>query len=196
MSGNLSSAETPAEAGDERRNWVEFVRVRLGDDYALELGRVERILRDPDVTPVPGTGEGIAGVTNLGSQIPVVVDARALLGLPDRSPDTETVLLLLDRDEARPSGLLVDGVEGIEAHHVEELRTPAACDDWNPAVESQWFRAVVAESDGNTGSSGTTGSGENAGPNENAGSDGNTGSDRLTGVLDLDALLGAARGQA
>lgn len=190
MSGNLSSAETPAETGDERRNWVEFVQIRLGDPYALELGRVERILRDPSVTPVPETGEGIAGVTNLGSQIPVVVDGRALLGLPGRSPDAESALLLLDRDEARPSGLLVDGVEGIEAHHVEELRTPAACDNWDPAVGRRWFRAVVAESDGNAGS------GENTRFSENSGSGKNTESDRLTGVLDLDALLGAARGQA
>ena len=153
---------------------VEFVRVRLGDDYALELGRVERILRDPSVTPVPGTGEGIAGVTNLGSQIPVVVDGRALLGLPDREADAESVLLLLDRDEARPSGLLVDGVGGIEAHHVEELRTPDECEEWDSAVGRRWFRAVVAGAD------------------ETDGAD----ADRLTGVFDLDALLAGARGQA
>jgi chemotaxis signal transduction protein len=184
MSGNLSSAETPTETEDERRNWVEFVRVHLGHDYALELGRVERILRDPSVTPVPGTGDGIAGVTNLGSQIPVVVDGRALLDLPKRSPDAESALLLLDREEARPSGLLVDGVEGIEAHHVEELQAPEDCENWNPAVGRRWFRAVVVGGD------------ENAGSSENADFDGSAESDRLTGVFDLDALLVGARGQA
>lgn len=169
MSGDLSSAATTPERTESRREWVEFVRFGLGgDDYGLELGRVEQILDDPSVTPVPQTGPAIAGVTNLGSEIPVVVDGRALLELPARAPDAETTLLLLDRGDARPTGLLVDEVAGIDAHSVECIETPED-GDWEPSVRRRWFRAVVAASDR---------------------------TDEPMGVFDVDVLVAEARGQA
>lgn len=168
MSGELSSAPTPAAATD-RRERVEFVRFGLaGDDYGLELGRVERILDAPAVTPVPQTGPAIAGVTNLGGRIPVVADGRALLDLTARPRDADATLLLLDRGDSRPTGLLVDDVAGIDAHHVEGIETPASA-DWEPPANRRWFRAVVADADR---------------------------TDDPLGVLDLDALVDEARGQA
>ncbi|WP_137283529.1 chemotaxis protein CheW [Halorussus salinisoli] len=169
MSGELSSAPTTPETTDDRHEWVEFVRFHLGDDdYGLELGRVEQILDDPTVTPVPQTGPAVAGVTNLGSEIPVVVDGRALLELPARAPDAETALLLLDRGEGRPTGLLVDDVAGIDAHHVENIDAPEDS-DWEPPVRRRWFRAVVDDADR---------------PGE------------PIGVFDLDVLVAKARAQA
>src|SRR6056297_3048183 len=113
MSGE--SRAMAADTTENRREWVEFVRFPLGDHaYGLELGRVERIVADPDVTPVPQTGRAIAGVTNLGSELPVVVDARALLGLTARPDDADATLVVLDRGDARPTGLLVDEVAGID----------------------------------------------------------------------------------
>jgi chemotaxis signal transduction protein len=170
MSGELSSPETPAQAPEDRREWVEFVHFRLGDEaYELELGRVEQILPDPSVTEVPQTGPAIAGVTNLGSEIPVVVEGRALLELPARPPADEATLLLLDRDDARPTGLLVDEVVGIEAHHVDSVAAPGTVDDWSLPVGPRWFRAVVDDPD-RTG--------------------------QPIGVFDLDAVVREARGQS
>ncbi|MFC4449507.1 chemotaxis protein CheW [Halorussus aquaticus] len=169
MSGDLSGGAVTPETEENRRDWVEFVRFGLGgDDYGLELGRVEQILDDPSVTPVPQTGPAVAGVTNLGSEIPVVVDGRALLELPTRAPDAETTLLLLDRGDARPTGLLVDEVAGIDAHHVDSVETPED-GDWEPSVRRRWFRAVVAESDR---------------------------TDEPMGVFDVDVLVSKARAQA
>lgn len=48
---------------------------------------------------MPQTGRTIAGVTNLGSEIPVVVEGRALLELPERPTAPEPTPLLLDRDD-------------------------------------------------------------------------------------------------
>ncbi|WP_276300543.1 chemotaxis protein CheW [Halorussus lipolyticus] len=169
MSGDLSNAGTIQAPGD-RREWVEFVNFNLGNEsYALELGRVEQILADPDVTEVPQTGRTIAGVTNLGSEIPVVVEGRALLELPERPVAAEPTLLLLDRDDARPTGLLVDEVVGIEAHNVETVAPPGAVEDWSLPVGPRWFRAVVEDPD-------------------RAG--------QPIGVFDLDAIVREARGQS
>ena len=170
MSGELSSVETPLETAGDRRDWVEFVRFRLGDDtYELELGRVEQILKNPTVTEVPRTGPAIAGVTNRGGEFPVVVDGRALLGLPPRSPEADRILLALDRGNVQPTGLLVDDVVGIEAHHVDHIGLPDELDDWDPAVGRRWFRAVVADPDRE---------------------------EEPTGVFDLNAVVDEARGRS
>jgi len=169
MSGGISSVE-PVQASGDRREWVEFVNFNLGSEvYALELGRVEQILPDPSVTEVPQTAPTIAGVTNLGSEIPVVVEGRALLELPDRPPAAEPTLLLLDRDDARPTGLLVDEVLGIEAHNVDTVAPPGTIEDWSLPVGPRWFRAVVDDPD-------------------RAG--------QPIGVFDLDAIVREARGQS
>lgn len=170
MSGELSSAEIAPETAGDRRDWVEFVRFRLGDDsYEFELGRVAQILRDPSVTEVPQTGPAIAGVTNLGGEMPVVIDGRALLGLSPFAPDSDAVLLVLDCGTVQPTAILVDGVVGIEAHHVDHVRTPEDADDWNPPVGRRWFRAVTADPDR---------------------------SDGPTGVLDPDVIVAEARDQS
>ena len=148
MSGELSSVESATEVPGDRREWVEFVHFHLGDDaYELELGRVKQIVRNTEVTEVPQTGAAIAGVTNLGGEIAVVVDGRALFELPDRPQAADAVLLLLDRGNAQPTGFLVDGVPGIDPHHVDGITSPTEIDGWNPPVDDRWFRAVIEETD-------------------------------------------------
>lgn len=167
MSGEVSSAETTPETAGDRRDWVEFVHFRLGDDsYGLELGRVERILRNPTVTEIPRTGPAIAGVTNLGGEMPVVIDGRELLGLPSRSPDAEAVLLVLDRGAVQPTSVIVDAVAGIDAHHVDRIEPAGDLDEWELPLGRRWFRAIIAEPDR---------------------------SDGPTGVFDLDVLVDEAR---
>jgi chemotaxis signal transduction protein len=168
MSGDVA-IETPSNRTNDRREWVELVHFSLGDDsYMLELGRVERIVRNPTVAAVPQSGRTIAGVTVLGGVIPVIVDGRALLGLPPRSPDADSILLLLDRDNAQPTGLLVDAVIGIDSPHIDRIEPPAGIDEWELPVGRRWFRAVVF------------------GPDR----------DQQTGVFDLEMLINEARAQS
>ena len=148
MSGELSSTESVAQSADDRRDWVEFVHFRLdGDAYELELGRVERIVRNPAVTAVPQSGAAIAGVTNLGGEIAVVIDGRALFELPERPADEDAVLLLLDRGNAQPTGFLVDDVPGIDPHHVDRVASPTEVEGWEPPIDDRWFRAVIEETE-------------------------------------------------
>lgn len=169
MSGELSSVESVASVADDRREWVEFVHFHLGDGaYELELGRVRQIVRKPEVTTVPQSGAAIAGVTNLGGEIAVVIDGRALFDLPERPSDAEGVLLLLDRGNAQPTGFLVDDVPGIDPHHVDAIESPTEV-EWDPPIDDRWFRAVVAETD------------RTGGP---------------VGVVDYEAIVGEAREQS
>lgn len=163
MSGDVPSTGTPAESTDERRNWVEFVQFSLGDrSYGIELGRIDRIVRNPTVTEVPQTGPAVSGVANLGGEIAVVIDGRALLNGPPRSDDSDTVLLRFNRDTTQPAGLLVDDAPGIEPYHIDRIKTPTDIGDWDPQIGEDWFRAVIKEPDR---------------------------ADPPTGVLDVDAIV-------
>ncbi|PSQ11442.1 hypothetical protein BRC93_05500 [Halobacteriales archaeon QS_5_70_15] len=137
-----------SEAGEEvdRRGRIEFVRVLLaGGSCALELGRVERLVADPEITRVPRSSPVIAGITAVGGDIAPVVDGRTLLGPSSRAPDDAPTLLLLDRgDGTRAAGLLVDEVAGIETYHVDRVTPVAGSGDRQPWVDREWCRAVVA----------------------------------------------------
>lgn len=167
MSGEVSSTATMPENADDRRNWVEFVHFHLDDNsYKIELGRIRQIVRNPRITQVPQTGSVIAGIANLGGEIAVAIDGRSLFRTSARPDDAESTLLLFDRPNAQPSGLLVDDVAGIDPHHVEDIDAPGDADDWAPEVGERWFRAVVDDSDE---------------------------TDHPVGIIDLDAIVAEAR---
>lgn len=148
MSEGVGEAADDGDVG--RRSRIEFVRVRMADEpCVLELGRVERLVSDVEITRVPRSSPVIAGVTAVGSDIAPVVDGRTLLGLPLRPPEEAPTLLLVERDGgARAAGILVDDVVGIETHHVDRVLPADGSGDWQPGIDRRWYRAVVAPDDG------------------------------------------------
>lgn len=147
-----SGGETGA-APDLRRARIDFVRVRLNSaTYALELGRVERVLSEPELTRVPRSPAAIAGVAAVRNDIVSVVEGRTVLGLEPRPAEFAPKLLVLDRGRDEPTaGLLVDDVVGIDTHHVESIAPVAERENWRPEVGRSWFRAVVDADDRSMG---------------------------------------------
>ena len=113
---------------------TQFVTFQLGtEEYALEIGRVQEIIRLPEITRVPRAPGFIQGVVNLRGRILPVVDLRGRLGFPPEPFGRRTRIIVVRIPEARV-GLIVD-------HVVEVLRLPAGAVD--PAPE-----LVVAGLDG------------------------------------------------
>jgi chemotaxis signal transduction protein len=168
MSEGVGAAPEDGDVNGDvgRRSRIEFVRVLMaGESCVLELGRVERLVVDPEIARVPRSSPVIAGVTAAGGDIAPVVEGRTLLGLPARPPEEAPTLLLLDREDAdRAAGLLVDEVVGIETHDVGRVTPIAESGDWEPGVDRRWYLAVVTRDT----------------------------DDRPTGVLDLRTVLEAA----
>ena len=73
----------------------------------VEIGRVQEVIRDPQITPVPGSPAAISGLTNLRGQIVTAVSLRTIFGLPEQPPGSATTMLIL-ADGGEPVGLLVD----------------------------------------------------------------------------------------
>ncbi|MEO8697175.1 MAG: chemotaxis protein CheW [Acidimicrobiales bacterium] len=73
----------------------------------IAIERVEEVLRDEAITPVPLADPAIAGLVNLRGQIVTAIDARRRLGLTARS-DTSAPTIVVIRTNEEAVSLLVD----------------------------------------------------------------------------------------
>lgn len=106
---------------DERYCLLHVGDLLLG----VEVGRVQEVLGDVPVTPVPLADTSVTGLLNLRGRIVTAVDARARLGLPPRQAGQgvanvvmtaggETVSLVVDAEED------VADVDGLSCDQVPE----------------------------------------------------------------------------
>lgn len=69
--------DAPAPAGEEDR----YLLVQSGEDFcALPLARIRRIVRDLDVTPLPGTSAALKGLAEFGGEPLPVLDLEQVVG--------------------------------------------------------------------------------------------------------------------
>jgi purine-binding chemotaxis protein CheW len=122
---------------------IEFLQFRLdGTQYALELGRVEQVIRNPPATRVPNAPDGVYGAVTVEGDVAVAVDTYAVVDCerPFTDPE-EAYLVLLDRaDTPQLVGLLVEAVDGIERHHVDTVSPPT---EGSAPLSDRWFRATI-----------------------------------------------------
>lgn len=106
------------------KKWVVF---KVGDQkLALPLEAVERIARIVEITPLPESPSSFLGVINVQGQVIPVVHLRRRLRLPDREPDLNDQLILVEAPQGRVA-LPVDETlglierEGAEVIEVEKI---------------------------------------------------------------------------
>lgn len=87
-----------------------------GEEYAIEVSKIESVLEYTKITPLPGTDETIKGVINLRGRALPVVDLRMILNLEvgDVNLDTSIVVLFIESEgEIVTMGGLVDAVKEV-----------------------------------------------------------------------------------
>jgi len=81
--------------------------------YGFDLAGVREVHPYSPWVPVPLAHRGIDGLVNLRGRIHLILNIRALLGLPEKAP-SESDLLILFNETAGPSfGVVVDEICGI-----------------------------------------------------------------------------------
>ena len=106
---------------------LQFLVFQLGvQNFALEIHRVKEILRNADITPLPGTPSSIAGAIELRSKIIPIFDLRKRLGIAATS-EPQNCRILIVTAARRIWGLIVDAV-----HRV----VPVSPEDIQPAVSA------------------------------------------------------------
>lgn len=101
--------------------WLD---VSLGDQhYALPLQQVQEVIREAEITPIPGVPAAIVGVIHLRGDIITIIDMRERLGLPPARVEPEGPppgrRLVIVHDGADLVGVRVDDVGTVLA--LEEL---------------------------------------------------------------------------
>ncbi|OOG40543.1 chemotaxis protein CheW [Rhodanobacter sp. C06] len=100
---------TPAGNMPEDRHWLSF---RIGAQlYAARLTDVSEVIRDEELTPVPGAAADLLGVRHLRGRIVPVMDGRRRLGLPaEPAADPLAVRIVMLAHAGHSLGLKVDAV--------------------------------------------------------------------------------------
>lgn len=107
------------------QSWLSFQIA--GQHYAAPLAQVSEVLRDVDLTPVPGAAPELLGIRHLRGQIVPVMDGRRRLGLPEQPPadpaTVRVVMLVLGTDLI---GLRVDAIGDLLNPSTNDMAPPLA----------------------------------------------------------------------
>jgi purine-binding chemotaxis protein CheW len=83
-----------------------------GTKIAVEADEIEAVVKLSEISPVPGMGVHIAGLSALRSRVLTIIDAAALIhGVP--TPVAHRSLAIIANISGHSYGLMVDGVSDI-----------------------------------------------------------------------------------
>ena len=102
----------------------EFLAFKLGgEDYGIDILRVQEIRSYEKPTRIAGTPECVKGVINLRGVIVPIVDLRIKLRMDSVHYDAFTVVIVLNIGR-RVMGVVVDAVSDVITLQGEQLRPP------------------------------------------------------------------------
>ncbi len=83
-----------------------------GEEYGLEILKVQEIIGMMDVTPVPRTPEHIQGVINLRGKVIPIMDLRQKFGMERSERTSETCIIVVEANRVQ-TGIVVDQVSEV-----------------------------------------------------------------------------------
>lgn len=84
-----------------------------GNPYAIAVERVREIVRMRPLTRVPRAPDWLLGVAALRGEVVEVVDLRRCLGIEPAAPDRSSRIIVLNGDDDRVTGVMVDSVRDV-----------------------------------------------------------------------------------
>jgi len=132
---------SPPPAADLRRDqatrWLSFMLAAQA--YAVEVCKVQEVVRVPDIAPVVGAGADSVGVMNLRGQIVQVVSLRERLGLGPLPQSAHCRVVVLE-EAGNVLGLLVDAVAEVFDADADAIHDSGLVHGSLPAA---WFRGLL-----------------------------------------------------
>ncbi|MDH5324811.1 MAG: chemotaxis protein CheW [Gammaproteobacteria bacterium] len=128
-----------AEEGDQLLTFI-----LAGEEYGVDILRVQEIKGWDSVTPIPNTPAHIRGVINLRGTIVPIVDLRLRFGLPAIPYGPTTVVIVLKVqcvDKSRVMGIVVDAVSDV--YNIDE-NTMKAPPNFGGAISIEFLKGLVS----------------------------------------------------
>lgn len=94
---------------------IRCVLFRLdNENFGINVKKIREVLRVGVIRKVPGSSRNVIGVINVRGVIVTVVDTRSVYGLPSKQPDEFSRIIIVELDEDRAVGLMVDKVQEVK----------------------------------------------------------------------------------
>lgn len=135
----LFAAQTapPESPAEQSVRWLCFLLA--GQAYAVEVQKVQEVVRVPDIAPVAGAGGDTVGVMNLRGQIVQVISLRQRLGFGPGAATPERRVVVLEEDGV-VLGLLVDAVAEVFSAGADAMNDTGLV---HGALPADWFRGLL-----------------------------------------------------
>ena len=112
---------------------VQYIVIRLGEEqYGINIGYVDNIVRMPRITRVPKSQPYYVGVINLRGEVVPVMSLRKRFGLSVDEYTGSTRIIILKLQDQSLVGVIVDEVREVV--------------DLEPSTISAWIMASVSGS--------------------------------------------------
>ena len=136
MEDNKENTNPVVTEGDMR-----FVAFRLGEEtFCVDVLRIQEVIRETEITPVPGAPGFVLGIINLRGNVVTIVDGRKRFDLQATETDDNSRILILE-SETETTGLLVDSVSEIVNINSDDI-DPAP--DTGKAASSEFVYGVTS----------------------------------------------------
>jgi purine-binding chemotaxis protein CheW len=139
---SLHEANRSVTHGTRTGQYLTFILA--GEEYGVDILRVQEIKGWDRVTPIPHTPAHILGVINLRGTIVPIMDLRLRFGIGTADYGTTTVVMVLkvvSEERERTMGFVVDAVSDVHDVGPEEMK-PAP--EFGSSVDTRFVRALAA----------------------------------------------------
>lgn len=114
-------AELNKQENDQVLQWVTFQLEN--ETYGVDVMVVKEVLKFQDIAPVPGAPAYVMGIINIRGTVISVINTRCRFGLPDREPDDNTRIVIIEIGQ-HIVGIVVDSVAEVVYLKRSEIETP------------------------------------------------------------------------
>ena len=133
------------EKDNEDTETREFLTFMLaGEEYGVDILRVQEIKGWDTVTNIPNTPDYIRGVINLRGTIVPIIDMRLRFDLEQLEYGPTTVVIVLkvekDSDTVRTMGVVVDAVSDVHDVPTNQIK---ASPDFGTAVDTEFVKGLA-----------------------------------------------------
>jgi purine-binding chemotaxis protein CheW len=117
--------------------------ILAGEEYGVDILRVQEIKGWDTVTPIPNTPAYVKGVMNLRGTIVPIIDLRQRFGLEHLAYGATTVVIVLQvlrGERSRIMGLVVDAVSDVHNVDGECLKPPP---EFGSAIDTEFVKGLA-----------------------------------------------------
>jgi len=139
-----TTAEANNDQGDETETREFLTFMLAGEEYGVDILRVQEIKGWDTVTNIPNTPDYIRGVINLRGTIVPIIDMRLRFNLEQLDYGATTVVIVLkvekNDETVRTMGVVVDAVSDVHDVPTNQIK---ASPDFGTTVDTEFVKGLA-----------------------------------------------------